>query len=94
MNPKSSYHKEKVLVFFFLVFLLYLYEKTNFIWPCCSNHFTIYVTQAIMLYTSDLYSDVCQLFLKKTGQILFHVVILFFSFLDNCEFLEVLLILD
>ena len=35
----------------------------------CNNHFTIYVNQTIMLYTLNLYSDVCQLFLNKTGNI-------------------------
>ena len=31
-------------------------------------HFTIYVNQIIMLYALNLYSDVCQLFLNKTGK--------------------------
>lgn len=31
------------------------------------NHFVIFVNQAIMLYALNLYSDVCQLFLNKTG---------------------------
>lgn len=34
-------------------------------WAYCSDHFTIYVKQSIMLYTLNLYSDVCHLFLKK-----------------------------
>ena len=32
-----------------------------------NNHFTIYVNQTTMLYTFNLYSNVCQLFLNKTG---------------------------
>lgn len=32
------------------------------------NHSTIYVTQTVMPYTLNLYSDVCQLFLNKTGK--------------------------
>ena len=32
------------------------------------NHFTVYVNQTIMLYTLNLYSDACQLFLNKTGK--------------------------
>ena len=32
-----------------------------------SYHFTTYVNKTIMLYTLNLYSDVCQLFLNKTG---------------------------
>ena len=31
------------------------------------NHFTIYVNQTTMLYTFNLYSYACQLFLNKTG---------------------------
>ena len=32
------------------------------------NHFTIYVNQTIMPYTLNLYSDIHQLFLSKTGK--------------------------
>ena len=35
----------------------------------CGHHFTIYVSQTIMLYTLNLYSDVCQLYVNKTGKI-------------------------
>lgn len=31
-----------------------------------NNHSTIYVTQTVMLYTLNLYRDMCQLFLNKT----------------------------
>lgn len=34
-------------------------------WTYCGNHFTIYVSQIIMLYALDLHSDICQLFLNK-----------------------------
>lgn len=34
----------------------------------CDNHFTVYVNQAIMLYILNLYSDICPLFLNKTGK--------------------------
>ena len=37
-------------------------------WTYCGHHVTIYVNQAIMLYALILYSDVCQLFLNKTGK--------------------------
>ena len=37
-------------------------------WTYCDNHFTIYVNQTIMLYDLDLYSEICQLFLSKTGK--------------------------
>ena len=32
------------------------------------NQFMMYVSQMSMLYTLNLYSDVCQLFLNKTGK--------------------------
>lgn len=35
---------------------------------CCGNNLTIYVNQTIMLYTLNLYRDVSQLFLNKTGK--------------------------
>lgn len=35
-------------------------------WNCCGDHFTIYVNQTIVPYTLNLYSDVCQFFIKKT----------------------------
>lgn len=31
------------------------------------DHFMIYVTQTFMPYTLNVYSDVCPLFLNKTG---------------------------
>ena len=32
------------------------------------NHFTVYVNQVITSYALNLYSDICQLFLNKTGK--------------------------
>ena len=49
-----SPHKVK-LCFFFLLFL-YPYEMMDVSLTCCGNHFTIYVSQIIMLYTLKLYS--------------------------------------
>ena len=31
------------------------------------NYFTVYVSQTIILYILNLYSEVCQLYLNKTG---------------------------
>ena len=35
----------------------------------CDNHFPTYVNQTIMLYTLNIYTDVCQLFLNKTENV-------------------------
>lgn len=45
-------------------------------WTCCGNYFTIYVNQAIMLYTFNLHSDMYQLFLNKTVKKKFKNIIL------------------
>ena len=34
----------------------------------CDNHFIMYVSQIIMLYTLSVSSAVCQLYLHKTGR--------------------------
>ena len=34
----------------------------------CDNHFMMYLSQIIMLYTLKLYSAVCQFYLHKTGK--------------------------
>lgn len=34
---------------------------------CCGNHSAIYINQNIMLYTLNLYSNICQLLLNKLG---------------------------
>lgn len=47
-------------------FLLYLYEMMGV--NRTRSHFMICINQTIMLCTLDLYGDVCQLFLNKTGE--------------------------
>ena len=61
VNPKRSQHKKNC--FFFSFFLLYLHEKLNLL-----ESFHNDVNQTIMLCALNLYSDVCQLFLNKTGK--------------------------
>ena len=34
----------------------------------CDNHFTVYISQIIILYTLNLYIDLCQLYLNNTGK--------------------------
>ena len=36
--------------------------------PIVVNHFAIYINQTIILYTLNLCSDGCQLFLSKMGE--------------------------
>ena len=62
VNPRSSHHKEK---YFFLFF--HLCEMIN-VHETCGNHFMIYGSQIIMLYTLNLYSAVYQLCLNKTAR--------------------------
>ena len=45
----------------------YVYEKMNVSWNYFDNHFTRYVNHTIMLNDLNLYSNICQLFPKKTG---------------------------
>ena len=56
-NPKSPHHKEKF--FFFLFYILYLYETTDVHQTYCDHHFMSYVSQIIMLYTFNLNNAVC-----------------------------------
>ena len=69
VNPKSSHHKEKK-VFLFLQFVqtfnFYLYQMMDVHYIYYGNHFMMYVSQIIMLYTLNLYRAVCQLYLNKT----------------------------
>ena len=58
VDPTSSHHKE----FFFY----FIYMKWWMLTKHCDNHFPLYVNQTIMLYTLNIYTDVCQLFLNKT----------------------------
>ena len=69
VNSKSSHHKEKIfLLYSFLLFLLYLYEKTDVSWIYYGNYFTVYTNQTIMFCVLNWCRDVCQLFLNKTGK--------------------------
>ena len=43
-------------------------EKMEVSWERCSNRFTIYANQTVMLDTVNGYNDICQLFLNKTGE--------------------------
>ena len=63
VNTKRS-HQGKI---FFLSFLFYLYKIMDCHQPYCDNHFMMYTSQIIMLYTLNLYNAVCQLQLNKTG---------------------------
>lgn len=65
VNTESSHHKENFFSFF-ASFKLYLHVRWLML-LYYSNHFTIYGGQTIMLYTLILYSDVCQLYINKTG---------------------------
>ena len=44
-------------------------EKMEVSWERCSNRFTIYANQTVMLDTVNGYNDICQLFLNKIGKI-------------------------
>ena len=61
VDPKSSHHN------FFLFYLSYLYKMMDVNLSYYGNQSMMYVSQMSMLYTLNLYSDVCQLFLNKTG---------------------------
>ena len=54
VNPKNSHHKEKI-------FLknLYLCEVMDIHQTYCDNHFIMYVSQIIMLYTLSLNNQPC-----------------------------------
>lgn len=52
---------------FSISLILYLYEMID-IHKNYDNHFTVYVSQIIMLYMLNLYSASCQLYLNKTGR--------------------------
>ena len=56
---KSARHKEKI--YFSISLMLYIYEMIYTQQTYCDNHFMMYVSQIIMLYTLNLYSAVCQL---------------------------------
>ena len=64
VNPKSPHHKEKMS----FSFIVYLYEMMNVHWTYCGNHFMMYTSQIIRLYTLHAYSSVCQLYLTVKGK--------------------------
>lgn len=60
VNPRSAYQKEKKN------FPLETIRVMDVNQTYCGNHFTIYLSQIILMYTLNLYSVVCQLYLNKT----------------------------
>ena len=64
VNSKSSHHKGKYLFTSSLIF--YQYKMIN-VYRTCDKHFMMFVSQ-IMLYTLNLYSTICQLYLSNTGR--------------------------
>lgn len=60
---KCSHCKEN-----FLFVYLYQYEKMDGGWTSWDNHFTIYVNKTTTVYALNMNSDICQLFLSKTGR--------------------------
>ena len=67
LNP-NSYHTE----IFFLFLIFYKYMRWWML-TYCGNHFMICISQIIMLYTSNLHSDIHWLYLSKTGRNYFQV---------------------
>ena len=49
--------------------ILYPYEMMDIHKPYCCNHFRIYVNDMIRLYTLNLCSALCQLYVNKVGKI-------------------------
>ena len=66
-GTKSSHQGKKNVTFFHFV-SIYLYEMVDVEQIYCDNHFMIFVSQIIMLYTLNLYTVVCQLHLSKIGR--------------------------
>ena len=64
VNPRSSHHKEN---FFFLFNFVSLWDDGCSL-MFCGSHFMMYLSQFIMLFTLNLYSAVCQLYLNKPGR--------------------------
>ena len=64
INYLKVLRKEKI--FLSTSLMLYLYETMDVHWNSCGNHFAMYVSQIITLYTLNLYSAVRQLYLNKT----------------------------
>ena len=51
--------------FFSIALILYLFERVDVHYTHCGKHSMMYVSQIIKLYTLNLYSAVCQLYLNK-----------------------------
>ena len=67
VNPKSSHLKKKTFLYFFTI--LCLYVIMDMYQTYCANHFMMYVSQIIMLFTLNLSSSLCQLHLDRIGRI-------------------------
>ena len=65
VSPKSFQHKEKFISF---SFLLYLYEIMDVHKTYCDDHFMMYISQIMVLHSLNLYSNVHQLYINKTGK--------------------------
>lgn len=66
VNPKSTLRRTVFpIILFFLLSVVSKWDD-DVRWTYC-NRFTIYVNQTNLLYTLKLYSDVCQLFISKSG---------------------------
>ena len=61
VNHKISHQKEKKLLYFFNIAIWDDGCSLNY----CGNHFMMYVSQIIILYTLNLHSAICQLYLNK-----------------------------
>lgn len=64
VNPKIYHPREKYIFFFFL----YLYDMMDVHKTYCDNHFMMYKSQIIKLYSLNLYSAMCQSYLNITGR--------------------------
>lgn len=63
INPEFSSQGKKIFPFIF-----YLCEMMDTHWTYCGNLFMMYVGQIITLYTLNLHTTVCQLYLNKIGR--------------------------
>lgn len=63
VNPKNSHHMEK-----FKNLLMFRHAVMGVHLMYCDNHFMMYISEIIMLGTLNVYRDVCQFYLNKTGR--------------------------
>ena len=61
VNPKNSHHMEK-----FKNLLMFRHAVMGVHLMYCDNHFMMYISQIIMLYTLNLYNALYKLYLNKT----------------------------